>query len=169
MRRGIHDEPLNGERERRLTNPQPRRPLARPFKPDPLERGSRRHEPCTPPSARAPQPQAKRTFISDVKVQSLERRRRPSRPLSRRSSRREHAKESDADLPDDSFALLERDGDEASSVGRPRESGDRSLVPFEDVEACSRLEVVDDRCAFMCAHCQSLGLAVEVDGRVAAR
>lgn len=168
--REVYRESSDRKSESRLANAQPRRPLARPFEADPLERRSRRHEPCATSISRAHSqstPKAKRTFIPDVKVQRLERRRRPSRPLSRRSARREHAEDAYTDLPDDGFALLERDGDESPPVRRPGESRDRSLVPLENVEASRRLEVVDDRCAFVRADCETLGLAVEVDGGVA--
>lgn len=87
--------------------------------------------------------------------------------MSRRSTRHEHAENSQPDLPYDGLALLERDGDETMTVGRPREGSNGTGVAFEDIEPGSGLEIVDDGRAFVSADGEALRFVVEVDGGVA--
>lgn len=107
-----------------------------------------------------------------MELKRLERRsssRTPNAALPRRRTGHEQAQNPDPDLPHNDLTLLQRDRDESVAIGRPRESGDRSLVTFKHVQSSSSLEVVDDGRTLVGTDCETLGLAVKVNGRVAVR
>ena len=104
-----------------------------------------------------------RTLVADVEVVRLERRRLPAAPLPRRRPGHEHAQDPAADPPHDDTVLLERNGDEAVPVGRPRQGCHGPVVALEHVQARRRAQVKHDGGALGRADGEALRLAVEVD------
>jgi len=88
--------------------------------------------------------EAELTFVSNVEIPFFER--RTSGPLSWCA---DQTQDPHSGFPNADLVLVEGDGCEAMSIGRPRNGGERSTMSFENIQPRSGLEIVHYRRTFL--------------------